>query len=149
MIEHIARMLYGAGARDEALATLKPARRFVPSQPTLLPVGRAWRLGVLLLARDGTLYATGHVTRAIEPKDFNSDKTVAGEQRRAEQRAAARGPFARGEAVNYGFEVLDLAEPAHPLAVEDGQIVVLGQYAPVPLEKYLADHAALLIEATR
>jgi hypothetical protein len=137
-------MLQDAGARDEALATLKAPRRFVPSQPTLMPIGRAWRLGELLLDADANLYAVGHVTRAIEPKDFNADKTVAGEQRREEQRAAARGPFERGEVVNYGFERLSLDDPAHPLVSIDGNVVV----GTTPLEKYLTDRATLLIEVS-
>jgi hypothetical protein len=144
VLEEIVSKLQGAGARDEALAVLKAPRRFVPSQPTLVPVGRAWRLGALLLDAEANLYATGHVTRAIEPKDFNSDKTVAGEQRREEQRAAARGPFVRGEAVNYGFERLSLDDPAHPLVLADGALFV----GETPLEAYLTDRATLLIELT-
>ena len=56
--------LDAAGTPDEALGELRTSRfraaRFVPT-------GRAWRLGVLLLDRDGTLYETGNVTRAVEP----------------------------------------------------------------------------------
>lgn len=139
-------MLRDGAARDESLAVLKPPRRFMPGQPTLLPAGRAWRLGVLLLDADGNLYATGHVTRAIEPKDFNSDKTVAGEQRRDEQRAAARGPFERGDVVNYGFERLSLTSPAHPLVGDGDGLFVESQFGRTPLEKYLTDHASLLLE---
>lgn len=137
-------MLQNGGARDEALAMLKAARRFMPSQPTLVPIGRAWRLGELLLDADAHLYAVGHVTRAIEPKDFNADKTVAGEQRREEQRAAARGPFERGEVVNYGFERMQLDDPSHPLVRTGDQLFV----GTVPLEAYLTDRAKLLIEVS-
>jgi hypothetical protein len=143
-LESLIEKLQAGGARDEALAILKAPRRFVPSQPTLVPVGRAWRLGELLLDADANLYAVGHVTRAIEPKDFNADKTVAGEQRREEQRAAARGPFERGEVVNYGFERLSLDDPALPLVLVAGELAV----GTTPLEKYLADRASLLIEVS-
>jgi len=125
--------LIAAQVPDEALGVWRPEKKIfgVPRPPVIDPAGRAWRLGVLLLDSDGTLYATGSVTRAIVPKDFNSDKTVAGDERREIQRAAARGAFRPGETVNY--------EWARLTEVEAEALV-----APLPLERYLAQRLELL-----
>jgi hypothetical protein len=104
----------------------------VPRPPVIDPVGRAWRLGALLIDRSGELYATGKLTRAIVPKDFNSDKSVAGEERRDIQRAAARGSFPTGEGVNYEWrrltpdEAAELVAPATVEAYLRGRIDLLG-----------------------
>ena len=129
----IVEQLIAAGIPDEALGVWRPQKKIfgVPRPPAIDPVGRAWRLGVLLVGGDGTLYATGKVTRAIVPKDFNSDKTVAGDERREIQRAAARGSFRTGESVNYEWT---------RLSPDEATALV----APEPLEKYLADRLALL-----
>ena len=129
----IVEQLIAAGIPDEALGVWRPQKKIfgVPRPPAIDPVGRAWRLGALLVGSDGTLYATGKVTRAIVPKDFNSDKTVAGDERREIQRAAARGSFRTGESVNYEWTRLTPAEAAELVA-------------PATVERYLADRLALL-----
>ena len=142
--------LVARGARDEALGVWRERKTFgVPRPPVIEPVGRAWRLGALLLDRDGNLYATGRVTRAIEPRDYNSDKTVAGEARREEQRAAARGSFRVGETVNFDVVLLDVesVDVKHsqpPLAMVDGELFVVDGSVHSPLLTYLADRAELL-----
>ena len=142
--------LVARGARDEALGVWRERKTFgVARPPVIEPVGRAWRLGSLLLDRDGTLYATGRVTRAIEPRDYNSDKTVAGEARREEQRAAARGSFRPGETVNFevvllDVEAVDADNPQPPLAMVDGELFVVDGSVHSPLLSYLADRAELL-----
>ena len=142
--------LVARGARDEALGVWRERKTFgVPRPPVIEPVGRAWRLGALLLDRDGNLYATGRVTRAIEPRDYNSDKTVAGEARREEQRAAARGSFRSGETVNFDVVLLDVesVDVEHsqpPLAMVDGELFVVDGSVHSPLLTYLADRAELL-----
>ena len=137
--------LVARGARDEALGVWRERKTFgVARPPVIEPVGRAWRLGSLLLDRDGTLYATGRVTRAIEPRDYNSDKTVAGEARREEQRAAARGSFRSGETVNFDVVLLDVEHPTPPLALVDGELFVMDGAVHAPLLRYLADRAELL-----
>ena len=110
--------LIAAQLPDEALGVWRPEKKIfgVPRPPTMDPVGRAWRLGALLIDRGGSLYATGKVTRAIVPKDFNSDKTVAGDERRDIQRAAARGAFRAGESVNYEWRRLSPEEAAERVA---------------------------------
>ena len=137
--------LVARGARDEALGVWRERKTFgVARPPVIEPVGRAWRLGSLLLDRDGNLYATGRVTRAIEPRDYNSDKTVAGEARREEQRAAARGSFRSGETVNFDVVLLDVEHPTPPLALVDGELFVMDGAVHAPLLRYLADRAELL-----
>ena len=142
--------LVARGARDEALGVWRERKTFgVPRPPVIEPVGRAWRLGALLLDRDGNLYATGRVTRAIEPRDYNSDNTVAGEARREEQRAAARGAFRKGETVNFDVMLLDLTlvgtdNPQPPLALVDGELFVVDGAVHSPLLSYLTDRAELL-----
>ena len=125
--------LIAAQLLDEALGIWRPEKKLfgVPRPRVIDPVGRAWRLGALLIDREGALYATGNVTRAIVPKDFNSDKTVAGDERREIQRAAARGAFRPGESVNYDWRRLTPDEAA--------QLV-----APVTVEAYLRERLSLL-----
>jgi hypothetical protein len=136
--------LSAASVPDEALAVLRPARRIGPlTRPArFVPAGRAWRLGALLLSRDAELFATGSVVRAIIPKDFAANKSPAEEARRELQRAAARGPFTRGESVNHGYEpaigtvvLVDGDEPM--LALPD---------ARVPLRAYLDERVRLFAE---
>ena len=125
--------LIEAQVPDEALGVWRAEKKIfgVPRPAVIDPVGRAWRLGALLIDRDGNLYATGKLTRAIVPKDFNADKSLAGEAHREIQRAAARGSFRAGESVNYEWTRLT---PDEAQALVD----------PVPLEKYLADRLELL-----
>lgn len=135
--------LDAAGVPDEALAELRPARSLGPiTRPAkFAALGRAWRLGEILVTRDGQLLATGSVVRAVVPKDFAANKSPAEEQRRALQRAAARGPFAAGESVNFDYR------PAlgHTVFEQDGAIILRLPYAEVPLEGYLADRVRFAI----
>lgn len=125
--------LTAARISDEALGVWRPEKKIfgVPRPPAIDPVGRAWRLGALLIDRDGTLYATGKLTRAIVPKDFNADKSLAGEAHREIQRAASRGSFTPGESVNYEWTRLTPEEAA-------------ALVAPATVEKYLQDRIELL-----
>lgn len=139
-------------APDEALGVLREGRGIGPlrGQPKLMPVGRAWRLGVVLLDRDGALYATGEITRAIEPQVAVTNRSAAAELKREYRRAAVRGPFPTGETINHEFEALDLSPEAlaagsGPLSVaDDGTVVVrLASGSRIPLERYLADRVEL------
>jgi hypothetical protein len=135
------------GAPDEALATLK-LRRFAP--PKLVAVGRAWRLGVLLLDRDGGLRTVGVVTRAVEPLRGVANKSAEAEERRELRRAAVRGRFPEGEAVNVDavpipMDAAALARADGTVALRDGVLMVewnRGLYRQ--LEPYLAERIALL-----
>lgn len=134
---------------DEALATLRQ-RRF--GRPKLVPSGRAWRLGVLLLDRDGHLYSTATVTRAVEPLRGVTNRSAEAESRRDLRRVAARGRFAEGEAVNVDATPLDLSDEAlargsGPLQLApDGTVLVRwnARDDTRPLADYLADRLSLL-----
>ena len=144
-LSSLAEQLAARHARDEAVGVWRERRVFGVARPPVIEAsGRAWRLGALLLDREGRLYAVGRVTRALEPRDFNSDKTVAGEARRDEQRAAARGSFTRGETVNFDVRPLDTAAPEAPLAIVEGELTVVDGAVRMPLERYLTDRAELL-----
>lgn len=151
--------LDAADARDEVIARYRPAGRIalIRRAPVLLPVTRAWRLGMLLLDRDGHLYETGEVTRAIETK-WPSNRSLEVERRREVQAAAFRGPFAPGEVVNVDAEpiALDAASlraGSGPLSVGSGggggEVVLVrwagpGSGARSELGAYLADRVSLL-----
>ena len=140
------------GAHDEALAALKLGRGIgnLRTPPMLIPVGRAWRLGVVLLDRLGNLYATGEVTRAIEPQIAVTNRSDEAERKRELRRMAARGPFAEGETINVDFSMLDvddaaLARGEGPLSLADsGEVLVrLPSGSDIHFEKYLADRVGL------
>lgn len=137
--------LRAAHVADEALAELRPAKRVGPiTRPMrLVPAGRAWRLGEILLDADARLYSTGSVTRALTPKDFAANKSQAEEDRRELQRAAVRGRFTTGEAVNFRFTPLAIGDDRLPLI--DGTPMLHLQNAAVPLETYLADRIRFAI----
>lgn len=140
------------GAADEALGELREGRGVgrLRGQPKLVPVGRAWRLGVVLLDRAGRLYATGEITRAIEPQVAVTNRSAAAELKREYRRAAVRGPFPTGETINHEFAALDLSpdalrESSGLLSLTgDGAVLVrLPSGSRIPLENYLADRVAL------
>lgn len=143
-----------AGVEDEALGVMKRARGLaaLSGASRLVPVGRAWRLGVLLLDGEARLYSTGDVTRAIEPLRAVTNRSAQAEARREDRRAAARGRFTEGEVVNFGHELLaidpdSLAIGDGPVSLIDGVIVVRWNGTAVrPLTDYLADRSRLLVE---
>lgn len=147
----VALRLAAAGARDEALAehvVPKPLLG-IPRRPTMRPLGRAWRMGALLLAADGSVWRTGVSTRVAEP-GRPQHHTASVEERRAHRAAAIQGGFPMGETVNHGIAPIPLDESlvgaGGPLVVRDGQAWVRwGSDAPVPLERYLDDLADLLL----
>lgn len=137
--------LDAAGVADEALAEIKPARKLGPLTVPLkfVAVGRAWRLGEVLLDRDARLYSTGSVTRAVTPKDFAANKSPAEETRRELQRAAVRSRFRQGDTVNFGFTPLAVGDG--PLRMVGDELVLTLAHAEVPLETYLADRVRFAI----
>jgi hypothetical protein len=149
-----------AGVADEAVAEFEPStRRFgIPRKARLRPVGRAWRLGVLLLAADGGVRATGSVTRAVAP-GHPGHMAVSTEERREVRAAAYQGPFPPGSTVNYDAPVLALTAEAlrdapGPLLLRDGRVVVrwslsAGDDAALDLDAYLAERVALLLDPPR
>lgn len=137
------------GAHDEALGVLRLGRGIGPlrTAPMLIPVGRAWRLGVLLLDVNGGLYATGEVTRAIEPLIAVTNRSAEAERKRELRRMAARGPFAEGDTINVDYVPLSLSDPAEPLSLSaDTLHVRLPSGSRIPLDRYLADRVAIIAE---
>lgn len=126
LLRDAARRLEDAGAPDDAVAELVPAtRRFgIPRAARLRPLGRVWRLGVLLLAADGTVRATGAVTRAVPP-GHPGHMALSTEERREVRAAAFRG-FPQGTTVWFDSPVLDLdaLDGTGPLLLRDGRVVV-------------------------
>lgn len=162
-LDRAAHALAAAGARDEALAEyVGPRKVWGLTRPAVLrPVARAWRLGALMLGRDGALYATGAIVRAGEAGVRNHQSRSA-EDRRDLRAAALRGKFAPGETVNHGWRVIDLTALAPPGPVEghgpvflapDGTVRVrwnaaLGDGASRELGAYVEERVSLLL-ATR
>ncbi|HEY0375013.1 MAG TPA: hypothetical protein VGC94_09470 [Amnibacterium sp.] len=156
LVQRTAAELGAAGAHDEALARFVPGRRvlLVDRPARMQPLGRVWRLGVLLLAPDGSLLATGGITRAVEP-GHPGHVAASVEDRREHRAAAFRGPFARGETVHYDAEPLPLDAATlrtgpGPLLLRDGQVLVrwsasLGDDAAAPFEPYLRERVDLLL----
>ena len=140
-----------AGVPREALGELREPRRMLGlgRAPRIVPAGRAWHLGVLLLEDDAVL-ATGEIVRARQ--EARRGYTAESQRARAELAAAARrGGFAEGETVHIGWRMLDLdavsrGEASGPLALRDGIPSVRWSTAGgyVPLDAYLRERVELL-----
>ena len=142
--------LADAGARDELLARVAERRVLgVRRKQVFEPVERVWRLGVLLLGRSGTLYATGHTIRVERLRVDNHQSNVAAE-RRAVRDLALRSGIDEGETLNYAAPPLDLGDPHPPLVAGPGGLRVRWTRsdpdATVALEPYLRERAALLTD---
>jgi hypothetical protein len=157
MLERTIDRLETMGVGDEAIATLRPARRigFIPRPAALDSVGRAWRLGVLLLDRAGRLYAIGGITRAVELTHETVYMNAEALHRRALRVAATRGGFALGDVVN--FDVTEIALDAPSLRAETGPLSLRGDIVLVrwvagegdqglaSLDSYLTERVNILI----
>jgi hypothetical protein len=150
------RRLDEAGVPDEALAVFTTPKRvlFVQRAPVMLPVGRVWPLGVLLLGRDGSLHATGKITRAV-PAGYPGYQSPGVEVRRGYRAAAHAGRFVEGDTVNFDTTEV-VVEPgaldaaSSPLYIEGGQARV--RWNPThpsqsrSLDVYLDDRVGLLLD---
>jgi hypothetical protein len=154
LAEAAATELASAKARREVLADLVPERRVlgIPRAARMTPVGRVWRLGVLLVAEDGALHGTGRVVRAERPARRSVTAESVAEQR-ALRAAAVKGGIPEGETVNFDTSPIDLDELARtaasgPLVIRDGEVFV--RWSPTqpdasaPFERYLAERVELL-----
>lgn len=128
-----------ADVPDEALGALRIRRLFAPK---IVKTGRAWRLGTVLLHRDGRLYRVGRTTRAIEPQRGYANKSAEADERREVQRAAVRGGFTEGETVNFGHE------PLHPELVDGVWMIAWSPRLPelVPLQEFLDERIRLAVD---
>jgi hypothetical protein len=129
------------GAPDDTVAEFEPARRRlgVPRPARLRPLGRAWRLGVLLLSADGVVRATGSVTRAVPP-GHPGHMAASTEERREVRGAAFRGPFPPGSTVYFDAPVIDLTPEA--LADAPGPLLLRGDRVLVRWSLSASDDAA-------
>lgn len=151
LLKATAATLAERGAKDEAIGELRQPRKIllVTRAAVMEPIGRAWRLGVVLLDRDGRLYATGKITRAVVP-GHPTGLSASVEQRRADRLAASRGRFAPGDVINYEvtaipIDIAAMREGTGPIALRDGEAVVrLPTGGSVPLAAYLADRVEVM-----
>ncbi|TQL47124.1 hypothetical protein FB562_0171 [Homoserinimonas aerilata] len=148
-----AAQLTAAGASDEALAEFVPARRVAlifTREATMRPLGRVWRLGVLLLDADGNAHTVGTITRAQHTGRPNH-QSVSAETRRVQRAAALKAGYPDGETVNFHTTPIDPDNPAGPLLVHDGEARVrwvagAAPDAAAPLDAYLAERIQLLLD---
>ncbi|WP_291056902.1 hypothetical protein [Herbiconiux sp.] len=162
VLQRTAEALEASGARTEALADFQERRPIlgIARSPIMVPRGRVWRLGVLLLDQHRALHTIGAVTRAVEPGRVTNQSARA-EERRDYRRAAFQAKFAEGDTVNFDTTPIPLDGASirghghgHDraqglLAERDGVLMVrwsrqAGEHALTPLEPYLAERAALL-----
>ncbi|MFD1722802.1 hypothetical protein [Amnibacterium endophyticum] len=150
-----AERLAAEGAPDEALARFEPARRRfgVMRAARLRPLGRVWRLGVLLLHPDGAVRATGATVRSAPPGHARY-AALSVEARREVRAAAFRGPFAPGETIDYDAPPIELTptgiRASGPLLIADGGVKVrwsvsAPEDAARDLAPYLAERVELLL----
>lgn len=128
-----------------------------PVAERIAPIGRVWRIGVLLLTPEGALHAVGHQTRAkrLERVGYVAESA----RRRDELRdAAARGGITAGTSVDFDTLPLPLDRPdvfgTGPLALRDGAAVVRwAPHAPladaVAIDDYVDERVDLLVDAAR
>lgn len=157
MFAEAARELELAQAKDELLAELTTRRLMLGlvRPPVLKPLGRVWRLGVLLLAHDGAVFATGTITRVTET-NRPTFQSLAAEERRSYRALAVRSGLPMGETVNFNAEAIVLEETAlseadGPLFLRDGEPFVrwshsLGSEVTMNLNDYLRDRVELLTD---
>jgi hypothetical protein len=156
LVRRAVESLEAQNVHDEALGVMREPRGFsvFKTAPMIVPAGRAWRLGVLLVDREGGVYETGDVTRAIEPLRAVTNRSAEAEARRDDRRAAARGKFPEGEVVNHRYAPLALDDQSliagsGPLEVRDGIVVVHWDRSSPGrgvshLDRYLADRVSVL-----
>ncbi|MFB2583509.1 hypothetical protein [Herbiconiux liukaitaii] len=154
-------LLRESGARSEALAEFVQRKAIlgIARSPVMVPKGRVWRLGVLLLDEDGGLHTVGTVTRAVDPGRVTNQSERA-EIRRDHRRAAFHAKFAEGDTVNFDTTPVPLDAASimgsgpgageRMLALgDDGTVLVrwnlqAGSTGYAPLESYLRERAELL-----
>lgn len=149
--------LVDAGVADEALARFVRRKRVLglTRAPVMLPIGRVWPLGVLLLGHDGELHATGKITRAV-PAGYPGYQSPGVEVRRGYRAAAHAGKFAEGDTVNFDTRPIPLDEvdeASTPLFL-DGDRPRVRWNSTNPgqsrdLDAYLDDRVGLLVDFPR
>jgi hypothetical protein len=153
LLERAVLRLEQAGVADEALADFVRRKRILGMEraPVMVPAGRVWPLGVLLLGRDGSVHATGKITRAV-PAGYPGYQSPGLEVRRGYRAAAHAGKFVEGDTVNFDtaeIVLADLDATTTPLFVDGDRVRV--RWNPTnpgqsrALDAYLDDRVGLLI----
>ncbi len=158
LVDDAVRALDAADARDEALGEYVEPRALlgIRRDPTIRSLGRVWRVGALLLGSSpetaGQVWATGRITRVTEP-GRSQFVSVSAEVRRAYRAAAQKGHFEPGDTVNHSATPIRIDDT---LVDSDGVLFVAADVpmvrwsatagAAVPLDGYLADRVALLVD---
>ncbi|MEX1078351.1 MAG: hypothetical protein WED09_04515 [Homoserinimonas sp.] len=156
-IDTAGQRLRAADAPDEAHAVFVPRRRVLvfTRDASFIALGRVWRLGVFLLDREGLFYQAGSATRAVAP-GYPGYQSNSAEERRGYRAAAFKGPFARGETVNFGAKPIELEAEAlrdspGALFLADGRALVRWNPSAtaetaMDFHVYLSERVDLLIE---
>jgi hypothetical protein len=152
-----ARKLELAAAKDELLVQLTQRRRVLvlARSPVMVPLGRVWRLGVFLLGRDVSVYATGSITRVTDTTR-PTYQSLSVEERRAYRMMAVRSGLPRDETVNFNatpieLDAAQLRTAIGPLFLRDDEPFVrwsqnrTDDSAP-RLDSYLRDRVELLAD---
>lgn len=141
-VEAAVARLSASGARTELLVEWRPGRRLGPIRrpDVIAPIGRVWRLGVLLLEPDGTLRRTGEVIQAQTPR-FDNHQSNRAAGRRELRVALERSGVSAGETANVDATPVALADVLEVSWNGSGDPATL-----VPLPAYLADRTELLAD---
>lgn len=147
--------LESAAAKDELLAQLIERSRLLglTRPPVLSPIGRVWRLGVFLLGRDRTVYATGSITRVTDT-GRPTDQSPSVEERRAYRVMAVRSGLPKGQTVNFNatpieLDAAQLRTTSGPLFLRGDEPFVRWSHSHADdsaprLDSYLRDRVSLL-----
>ncbi len=132
--------LRAAWRPQETLAELVPERRVlgIPRAARMTPIGRVWRLGVLLLDEAGGVWDTGRVVRAERAARKSITAEAVAEQR-ALRAAAVKGGIPRARPWSSTRRPIDLDELARDGA--SGPLVVRGRRGARALEPRAARRA--------
>jgi hypothetical protein len=138
----IARLRDAGVPTETRVATLRGAF----GRTKLRAVGPVWRLGVLCLAADGAVFATGEVIMVTEPThpNFRNELAVARNELRALLRRAG---LPVGATAVLDARPLDVDAPESPLfATDDGLAVEwTAGGSPIPFADYLTERVELLV----
>ncbi|MBN9606406.1 MAG: hypothetical protein J0G30_07330 [Actinomycetales bacterium] len=152
LLADAARSLQHAGARSELRADLVRGPALLGRRARLVRRGRIWRLGVVLLAPSGEVFAGGTVVTGA-PLGHPNFRSAIALERRELQVAARRGRIPPDEVVTVGARPVAL-DPA-AFAADPGPFVVTGDGLgvrwspaadPVAAGPYLAERVALLLD---
>lgn len=148
--------LASARARPEQLAATVAAHRvlgLVPRRATMRRAGEGWRLGALLVTRDGEAFEPRTVIRASRAV-LPGQQAASAQERRALRLMALDAGFAEGDVIALDprripiDDVEAMLAETHPLVLRDGRVLV--RWMPdapddslAPLEVYVRERLEL------